>query len=214
MYGVHRPADAGNLYWRIAHFAFPCWALPPINNIEFNFLARAYVPLDDEHTMCVVMMMKGDPYKKEIAKMPGGRMAMPLLPNTTDWMGRWRLKQNRANDYEIDRDRQRGDSYTGMDTFVLQDQMITESMGEIVDRTFEHLAPSDVMITRVRRCIVRAVQEFQKDGTLPATATDPKVFANVRGGFFVEKSSVDWEEAYKKQVANSPLSNFLSRAAE
>ena len=136
------------------------------------------------------------------------------MPNTTDWMGRWRLKQNRANDYEIDRDRQRGDSYTGMDTFVLQDQMITESMGEIVDRTFEHLAPSDVMITRVRRCIVRAVQEFQKDGTLPATATDPKVFANVRGGFFVEKSSVDWEEAYKKQVANSPLSNFLSRAAE
>ena len=101
-----------------------------------------------------------------------------------------------------------------MDTFVLQDQMITESMGDIVDRNMEHLAPSDVMITRVRRCLVRAAQEYAKSGTLPPNAGDARIFEGVRGGFFVAKSSVDWVEAYRAQVANAPLSSWTQRAAE
>jgi phenylpropionate dioxygenase-like ring-hydroxylating dioxygenase large terminal subunit len=218
MYAAYRPAEADETYWRFGQFLFPFWTMPPIGHIRQNLLTRAYVPIDDNNCMIVVIE------KKDIVEEPKGVLPKghpggafdpdSLLPNTTDWMGRWRLRQNRANDYEIDRDRQRSDSYTGMDTFILQDQMITESMGEIVDRTWEHLAPSDVMITRVRRCILRAVQEFEKDKTLPATATDPAVFAGVRGGFFVEKSDVDWQEAYKKQVANAPLEQYLGQAAE
>ena len=214
MYGVHRPADAGNLYWRIAHFMFPCWALPPINNIEFNFLARAYVPLDDTHTMCVVMMMKGDPYKKEIAKMPGGRMAMPLLPNTTDWLGRFRIEQNAGNDYLIDRAMQRNVTYTGIEGIVSQDHAITESMGPIVERELEHLAPSDQMITRVRRLLVRSAQAHAKDGTLPQSAGDPRVYAAKRSGQFVAPEGQDWLEATAGKIAANPLNYSLAQAAE
>ena len=214
MYGVHRPADAGNLYWRIAHFAFPCWALPPINNIEFNFLARAYVPLDDEHTMCVVMMMKGDPYKKEIAKMPGGRMAMPLLPNTTDWLGRFRIEQNAGNDYLIDREVQRTQTYTGIEGIVSQDHAITESIGAIAPRELEHLAPSDMMITRVRRLLVRAAQDHAKDGTLPKSASDASVYSAIRSGQFVAPEAQDWLEATAERVAKNPLNYSLAQAAE
>ena len=214
MYGVHRPAEDGKRYWRIAHFMFPCWALPPINNIEFNFLARAYVPLDDTHTMCIVMMMKGDPYKQEIAKMPGGRMAMPLLSNTTDWLGRFRVEQNAGNDYLIDRDVQRNDTFTGIEGIISQDHAITESMGPIVERESEHLAPSDVMITQVRRLLVRSALDHAKDGTVPKSATDPKVYEGVRSGQFVAPEAQDWLEATAEKVVANPLNYSLAQAAE
>ena len=114
------------------------------------------MPLDDTHTMGIVLMMKGDPYKKEIAKMPGGRMAMPLLPNTTDWLGRFRVEQNAGNDYLIDREVQRTQTYTGIEGIISQDHAVTESIGPVAPRELEHLAPSDMMITCVRRLLVRA----------------------------------------------------------
>ena len=218
MYAAYRPAEADETYWRFGQFLFPFWTMPPIGHIRQNLLTRAYVPIDDENCM-IVIIEKKDIIERPAGPLPAGHPGEAFdqtsyLPNTTDWMGRWRLKENRANDYMIDRERQRNECYTGMDTFVLQDQMITESMGEIVDRTFEHLAPSDVMITRVRRCLVRAAQAYAKDKTLPANATDASQFASVRGGFFVEKSDVDWTEAYKSQVDSAPLAHYLARAAE
>ncbi len=218
MYAAYRPAEADETYWRFGQFLFPFWTMPPIGHIRQNLLTRAYVPIDDENCM-IVIIEKKDIIERPAGPLPAGHPGEAFdqnsyLPNTTDWLGRWRLKENRANDYLIDRERQRNECYTGMDTFVLQDQMITESMGEIVDRTMEHLAPSDVMITRVRRCLVRAAQDYAKDKTLPANATDASHFASVRGGFFVEKSNVDWTEAYKSQVDSAPLEHYLGRAAE
>ena len=214
MYGVHRPADEGNLYWRIAHFMFPCWALPPINNIELNFLARAYVPMDDTHTMCVIMMMKGDPYRKEIAKVPGGSMDLPLLPNTTDWLGRFRVAANLGNDYLIDRDVQRRLSFTGIEGILTQDHAVTESIGPIADRPDEHLAPSDMMITRVRRLLVRAAGAYAESGTLPPSARNPALYRGLRSGQFVAPASQDWLAATRERVASNPLNYSMALAAE
>jgi phenylpropionate dioxygenase-like ring-hydroxylating dioxygenase large terminal subunit len=214
MYGVHRPAEDGKRYWRIAHFAFPCWALPPINNIEFNFLARAYVPLDDTHTMCIVMTMKGDPYKREIAKMPGGSMALPLLPNSTDWLGRFRVALNSGNDYGIDRDVQRRLTYTGIEGIITQDHAVTESIGSISPRELEHLAPSDMMITRVRRLLIRSAEAHAEQGTLPKSATDASVYAALRSGQFVAPETQDWLAATAEKIAQNPVNYALAEAAE
>ena len=48
----------------------------------------------------------------------------------------------RENDYLIDRDMQKNVNYTGIQGIGRQDQAVVECMGEIVDRTLEHLAPS------------------------------------------------------------------------
>jgi hypothetical protein len=65
---------------------------------------------------------------------------MRMLPNTTDWLGRDRLPQNAANDYLIDREKQRRrDDYTRIPGIHQQDQAVTESMGPIYDRCQEHL---------------------------------------------------------------------------
>ena len=63
--------------------------------------------------------------------IPGATPAPDYQPNTTDWYGRWRPVQNAANDYLIDREAQRNDEiYTGITHIAMQDQAITESMGD------------------------------------------------------------------------------------
>ena len=214
-YAAYRPAEPGETYWRFGQFLYPFWTMPPIGAIDHNFLTRAYIPIDDENCMIVVIEKKGILASvlrgQERPKgHPGVAYEDNYQPRTTDWQGRWKLVENRANDYRIDRDLQREDSYTGLMGFVLQDQMITESMGPISDRTLEHLAPSDVMITRTRRCLVKAATEYQKNGTLPQSARDPEIFDGVRGGFFVADENVDWQEAYAAEVTAAPLAEHLS----
>ncbi len=202
-YGSHRPGDEGQTYWRIAHFLFPCWLMPPIEHMDRNLRARAYVPLDDNH--CMVVMVFKKPARPGPGKparwFAGASHNYRHLPRTSDWFGRYRRVDNMTNDYNINRDLQRaGVSYTGIDGIQLQDQALQESMEPIVDRTFERLAPSDLMITQVRRRLIRASRAFEKSSTLPKNAKNQKLFADVRGGHFQTKNGIKWEKAYKEAL--------------
>ncbi len=218
MYGAYRPGDRGKTYWRVAHFLFPFWSLAPLTDIGENFRARAWVPIDDEHSMQI--MIDGVPLASralsaEGALLPGASRIFHYEPRTTDWYGRYRRADNMSNDYNINRDLQRsGVSYTGIDGIQLQDQAIQESMEPIVDRTFERLAPSDIMISQIRRRLIRAARAYKKDGTLPKSVKDPAVYAGARGGYYQAAKKDDWQEAYKKQLAKAPLRLGKAQAAE
>ena len=62
------------------------------------------------------------------------------------------------NDYLIDREKQRTETYTGIDGIAQQDMAVTESMGDIYDRGQEHLGTSDRAIIRMRRLLIKAAQ--------------------------------------------------------
>ena len=129
-------------------------------------------------------------------------------------VGGWRA--NADNDYLIDRDAQmRDEIFTGIDGIHLQDQAITESMGGIIDHTHERLAPSDQMITRSRRAMLRAARAFRDTGAPSPGVENPDLFRTARAGFFVEEPDVDWEEAYEKQVeAAVRAADYVKHAAE
>jgi nitrite reductase/ring-hydroxylating ferredoxin subunit len=151
MYAAYRPAEPGATYWRFAHFMFPFWTITPDSKFTDQVLARAWVPMDDKHTMFVNVSWKksatGLRKLKNGSPIPGVSIGPKLQPNGTGWFDRWWLVADAENDYLIDRDLQRAESYSGIDGIYLQDQAVTESMGDIVDHTFEHLAISDLMIT-------------------------------------------------------------------
>ena len=86
----------------------------------------------------------------------------------------------------------------------MQDQAIQESMGAVLDRTLEHLAPSDIMITQVRRLLIRTALAYDKDKTLPPSVDHPEYYDRVRGGHFVAKKESHWIEAYRDLLAASP----------
>ena len=65
--------------------------------------------------------------------------------STTDYMP----LRNLSNDYLIDRQAQKDDTFTGIVGVSEQDAAIQDSMGPIQDRTREHLGPTDVADRRV-----------------------------------------------------------------
>ncbi len=213
-YGGHRPADGNQTYWRVAHFLFPFWSLPPVGQIHGNMRTRAWVPMDDENHMVIGFFRRQPPDAGRKAPdqwFAGASENYRYLPRTTDWMGRYRRVDNASNDYNINRDLQRsGVSYTGIDGIQLQDQAVQESMGAITDHTFERLAPSDQMITHVRRRLIRAARAFKKTGKAPPAAGNHMDYAGVRGGHFQAPKKAEWFKAYRDEVAKSP--NVLAHA--
>jgi phthalate 4,5-dioxygenase oxygenase subunit len=217
MYGAYRPGSDGNTYWRIGHFMFPCWAMPPIERIELNVRVRAYVPLDNTHSLVVMMVKKPAPANlraERAQRFAGATQNYNEFANSTDWHGRYRRVDNATNDYNIDREVQRDQSYSGIDGVQLQDQALQESMGTIVDRTFEHLAPSDIMISHVRRRLIQAAKAYIKDGTLPACQGRPAVYSGGRAGHFEAPADKDWLDAYRDKLAASPVEAAMPMVAE
>ena len=137
-----------------------------------------------------------------------------MQPNTTDWFGRWRPVQSAANDYLIDREAQRNDViYTGITHIAMQDQAITESMGDIVDHSFEHLAPSDQMITRTRRRLLMAARALREKGAVPPCVDQPDIFRQVRSGEAVLEAD-DWQAAYRDRFQHAVRPTGWREAAE
>ena len=51
MYGAYRDAEEESDYWRIAHFLFPFYTMVPTGMLGVQKIARAWVPVDDYHTL-------------------------------------------------------------------------------------------------------------------------------------------------------------------
>jgi phthalate 4,5-dioxygenase len=208
-YGAYRPtADDNGYYWRIANFLFPFYTQVPGGALAIKRAVRAWVPMDDEHTMAFTMQAPslGGGLDPERLKTGGrGFGTMEMLPDTTDWYGRSRPKADASNDYLLDRDAvARGESYTGLPGLVVEDQAVTESMGTVYDRSTEHLGrstehlgTSDVMIIRSRLRLLRAAQALRANGGIPPGVDDPAVFAQRSGGIILPRD-VNWFEATKE----------------
>jgi hypothetical protein len=200
-YGAYRPADDDQYYWRMAHFLFPFYTFIPTGILGAQILVQIWVPVDDEHTM---FWHISKPVDRDTAERTGsttlvgssniaGSAGGPrFLPNTTGWLGRWRLADHLDNDYNIDREVQRNGSFTGIDGVNLQDQAVTESMGSITDRTKENLGTGDLMVARTRRRIIRACLDMM-EGTPPPTVDKPELYRTRSGGILLPRS-VDWWE--------------------
>jgi phenylpropionate dioxygenase-like ring-hydroxylating dioxygenase large terminal subunit len=216
MYAAYRPAEAGKTYWRFANFLFPFWTQTPQGAFD-RVNSRAWVPMDDGHTMFVSLTWKGLPADRAALSnsrvLPGSKLTMDFVPNTTDWYGRWRLAGVEGNDWLIDRDAQKnGGIFTGIVGIQAQDQAVTESMGPITDHAYENLGPSDIMIARTRHRLLRAARAFKKDEVVPPGVDSPDVFVNVRSGDFLADEKTSWRDAYDQQARTAIRP--LAQAAE
>lgn len=209
-YGGYRSVGPGETYWRFANFLFPFWTQAPNGEFQSHMHARAWVPLDDGHTMFVFLWWKKakaansmpTPVLKNGTPIGGAGRGNTMIPNTTDWLGRWRVAETEGNDWGMDREAQASNRiYSGINGIHLQDQAITESMGPITDFEHEHLAPSDQMITRTRRRMLMAVRALRDKGTLPPGADDASVYRGARSGYLVTTDQSPWQQVYGREFA-------------
>ena len=80
---------------------------------------------------------------------------------------------------------------------------MTESMGPITDHDWEHLSPSDLMITRTRRRLLQAARALRDQATVPPGADQPGVYFGARAGSFLHDPSAPLQDAYQAQLAQA-----------
>jgi phenylpropionate dioxygenase-like ring-hydroxylating dioxygenase large terminal subunit len=205
MYGGYRDNDDGRKSWRVAHFMYPFWTQTPNTRFASRAIARAWVPMDDHHSM--LFDISGGADEGNPAYISTRKSGEPLFekfhyaPRTSDWHGRWKCRDGQHNDWGIDRDSQRrGVQFTGIANITIQDQAVTESMGPITDHAAEHLAPSDQMIARTRRLLLAAARAWRDRGEQPPGAHQPGIYMGARSGSFLEAPAISLEDAYAAQL--------------
>ncbi len=199
-YAAIRPAEEGTEYWRMGHYMLPFYTINAPGVLGLKNSCLAWVPLDDENTMVWnIGLQRLDPNQAGIGGLKvgnfrqdpqgrfdpyqqrkRGRPQAQFLPNTSDWLGRYRPLANKDNDYLIDWDLQKTmGTYTGIPS-PAQDPMAQETMGAIYDRTQERLGTSDMMIIRVRQKLINAAKAH--DDGAPAPGVDNAALYRMRGG--------------------------------
>jgi phthalate 4,5-dioxygenase oxygenase subunit len=200
-YGAYRPADDENYYWRIAHMLFPFYAMIPTGTLGLQVFWRAYVPMDDEHTLMWTQVAG-----------PGDRR-IDWKDNTTHWYGRFNITQGPENEFLLDRDLQKsGTSYSGIPGGARpQDMAVTYSMGSIYNRSREHLGTTDQLIIRTRRRVINAAKALRDQGVTPPAVDQPELYRERSGGTILPRS-VDWwdgtselRKAFVKHEGIKPL---------
>jgi hypothetical protein len=158
-----------------------------------------WVPIDDATTMVYnwVYSPGGAPLTEdERLETRLGNGPRDVDPTT------FRGLKNRGNNYLLDRQVQKTESFTGIDGINVQDRAIQESMGTVVDRSREHLGPADKAIIQARRLLVGAVRAVQEGGAPRGVA--PTYYA-LRAKEGVIPRDADWREVLTPEMAGTEI---------
>jgi phthalate 4,5-dioxygenase len=202
------PDTPGYDYHRTMHWLFPWVTMTTVIRLGQAANCVLTVPIDDTHTMSWGMTtgrldQPPNPDRPRPNPKGGDR---GILPNTADWLGRFRLaflQETAASgdyDFGIDREEQRTSrtqtGFSGLPSVPVQDGAITWSQGAIVNRTREHLATTDAMVIRVRRRLISAAKALREHGTIPPGVDEPRVYRQ-RSGWAMLPEGTDWWEALR-----------------
>jgi phthalate 4,5-dioxygenase oxygenase subunit len=103
--------------------------------------------------------------------------------------------RNKRNNYGYDPKEQATQTYTGMGMDInVHDQWACESMGAIQDRSREHLASSDVAISRYRRMLRSAIKKQDEGSREMPLVVDAAAARSIRGPVAIDSIAAadDW----------------------
>jgi phthalate 4,5-dioxygenase oxygenase subunit len=181
-------------YWRISHWMLPMWsAVPPSPGFYFG-QGRGWSPIDDYMTTTFAYRYRVDkPLDDEDLKEINSGVSFPprMQRGSLEMRNGYVIdtflpSANKSNDYLVDRELQRTESFTGIFGVNTQDRGLQESMGGIsgdwpgiVDRAHENLVASDLPVVAARRKLVKIAKELRQ-GVEPVAVAKPESYA-VRG---------------------------------
>ena len=187
-YSGIRALGENETHIRAYHFVLPFHQIrPSVSETGAQLDAgHIWVPMDDENTMVFnwIFSKDGAPLNEE-DRLERSLGNGPMHVDQTTF----RSYANKSNNYLLDRDVQRSETFTGIEGINAQDRAIQESMGRIVDRSREHLGPADKAIIQLRKKLrdaVRAVEAGENPEGLGTTYYD------LRAGEGVVRRDADW----------------------
>ena len=205
--GARRVTDEGRYYWRMNQWYFPFYTMiAPVPGEARSF--RMWVPSDDTHTSIICVSYREDQpvSQREVdAWRKGENSHAARIPGTLQ------PARNASNDYLIDREKQRYETFSGIEGIRAQDAAMVESAGPIADRTREHLGTSDTAVIRMRRLLLGAAKDLMA-GKEPAAAAGGPLYT-VRSHSTVIDETGDFDE-YPEILAAMGFSPEAQCAAE
>ena len=199
-YAGIRPLDETSVHIRTYHFILPFHQIRPSVSDEGNFLVAGHiwVPMDDGQTMVYNWIWNPTQPLSDEDRLERRLGNGPLDVDQTTF----RSHRNRQNNYLLDRQVQKTESFTGIDGINTQDRAIQESMGPVVDRSREHLGPADKAIIQARRLLLEAVRTVA-DGEAPR-GTRPS-YSALRAAEGVIPRDADWRELLTPELAKTEI---------
>lgn len=157
-----------------------------------------WVPMNDEWTT-VFNLVWGATDDDEVTPEEWQKYEEHAGRGLDDYVpGTYRLRANETNDWLIDREVQRRETFTGISGLNTQDFAVQEGMGPICDRTRETLGTSDKAIIAARKLMREATERTEEGKPLPGT--DPEAYQYVRPAEDIVDRSLDWRDALKEKL--------------
>lgn len=182
-----RAIDTDTSYWRVNQFLLPFWTLVPPQSKFPELSGHAWVPMDDETTLCLMFSYTpAEPLYPRMREVLGeghkgretghaSRHCYDPQPATVPY-GDFRTRYTPESGYGFDYKSQEETWFSGMPGLWVQDAACQTGVSPIVDRTQEYLSASDIGIVRARRLLLEACAALRERAERPAGAVDPSVF--------------------------------------
>jgi phenylpropionate dioxygenase-like ring-hydroxylating dioxygenase large terminal subunit len=169
-YAGIRPLGDSDVHIRTYHFIMPFHQIRPSTSDSGVAMdaGHIWVPMDDHTTMVYNWgYTTVDAPLTEDDRLEKGLGNGPLHVDQKTF----RSVGNRSNNYLLDREMQRTETYSGIDGINQQDRALQESMGQICDRSREYLGPADKAIIQARKLLIKAVKTVEAGGAPAGTGT-------------------------------------------
>jgi phthalate 4,5-dioxygenase len=207
-YGSIRNISEDTSYVRVYQFMMPCQSFLA-GMVEWYTGAPSphpmvaghlWVPIDDENVFVYnrhYHVNEGDPIDPEKVDKSDhglGRGKEDFIPGTY-----W-LKQNKSNDYKVDRQLQRESTFTGIRGLNTQDFALQSALGGgyIEPRWLEALGSTDAAIQACRRLLLEAADDVEAGRT--PRGTDPAVQGTHRACEMLIPRGAPWRDLTKEMV--------------
>jgi phenylpropionate dioxygenase-like ring-hydroxylating dioxygenase large terminal subunit len=172
--GVRKMPEGGK-YIRAYHYIMPFTQLRPASlfgqalstTTRDSGPGHFWVPMDDQTCMVWNFMYRfenEEPLTDDARREYGNGNGPDHVDQTT-----FRAIRNMRNNWGMDRQVQKTETWSGIEGVNTQDRAVQESMGPVVDRSQEYLGPADKAIITMRRLLLEATRTVQAGGAPPAT---------------------------------------------
>ena len=208
--GARRHTPDGRQYVRVNQFLMPFWTLVPPQAQFPELSGHAWVPMDDEHTLCLMFSYHpSQPFYEKTRKVfkegHNGRetghaseQSFEPRPCTHPFPRYW-SRYNRDNAYQFNYALQVEKYNSGLPGLWVQDAACQSGVTPIYDRSKEHLGTSDTGIARTRRQLLDHVRKFHTEGLRPSSADHPEEFMR-RAISITLDAGANWIEAGAKHM--------------
>ena len=205
VYAAIRPLGQEEIYVRTYHYVMPFHQFFPSQIGHAGTAAKfkklmvrghIFVPINDSNCMVYnwTYTYGENSFTEEEQKELDRHIGSSSDERTVDY----RKVRNKENNWLIDRQVQKSETYTGIEGINTQDHAIQESMGPIVDRTQEHLGSTDKAIVAARLLLLQAVKAVEKNADPLGIGSS---YYRIRAIEKVLPQGAEWRIAMKDEIS-------------